>query len=430
MFSWLIKRRIMTGGLYFGPPGWSPDHIEGLTDAVPHENPAQAQMSVRAGQGHAPPGAPPAALQPAPHQSRDCHAFVQLLDRAGLGGAGQTSAILPPLIEQVRALADRRIRSLVLNLLPTQPEYALHIALSRAAGGALDDVLAGLALVQGIVRARRVTVVLDRHDWHLRRIWKHAALKPGRIPFEVVTLLNKYPQAHHTMFLRALFGRKIGPHELPTQANRVIVDPVACWTLGRWVRLNLPLTARPVQLFVRSDKRDVAPRVVMGRLGETLEVFLERYGLHSQGRQVIINGMLAGEEADPSTTTIAADTESVALRARPEPENPTACIACGWCLDHCPTALNPIGLYELSRTTDAGTLQRASPARLTTARESLHCLACGLCSYVCPTRLPLTQGILELQALALRTAGAGAAPRAADPADDRGPAARKEETTP
>jgi electron transport complex protein RnfC len=217
------------------------------------------------------------------------------------------------------------------------------------------------------------------------------------------------------VLLRSLFARKVGPLDLPTQAGRVIVDPVACWALGRWNRSQRPLDERPVQLFVRAERRDVAPRVVMARLGETVESFLQRCGTPSEGRQVIVNGMLAGEEVDPHSAVVAADTESVAVRARPEPEEPAACIACGWCLDHCPTALNPIGLYELSLKTDAAKLQRASPARMTNARESLYCLGCGLCSYVCPTRLPLMQGVLELQALAVRTAGTSVVPRTVDP---------------
>jgi electron transport complex protein RnfC len=127
-------------------------------------------------------------------------------------------------------------------------------------------------------------------------------------------------------------------------------------------------------------------------------------------RQVILNGMLAGEEVDPALATITPWTDSIAVREPPVCETPHPCIACGWCVDVCPTSLIPIHLFELANkaqhfiatapitpTGGGGLPTTPDPLRARPAREALHCIGCGLCSYVCPTRLPLTHQTLRLR---------------------------------
>src|SRR6201986_4704306 len=105
MLGYLTRRQRMKGGLYLGPPGWAPGAIEGLDAGEPGEKK----------EGRALP------------EERD--ALIALLGQIGLG---KMSPILPSLAEQLGEMGGRRMRALVLNLLPTQPEYALAAALSEA----------------------------------------------------------------------------------------------------------------------------------------------------------------------------------------------------------------------------------------------------------------------------------------------------------
>ena len=109
-----------------------------------------------------------------------------------------------------------------------------------------------------------------------------------------------------------------------------------------------------------------------------------------------------GEEVDPVHFRVQADTDSITVREVPVAETPSPCFACGWCVDVCPTALNPVNLLDLAEHAQhaAGGTESAAIAALLRsheAREALHCVGCGLCSYVCPTRLPLTQQTLRLR---------------------------------
>jgi Na+-translocating ferredoxin:NAD+ oxidoreductase subunit C len=386
MLHWVTRKR-MRGGLVFGPPAWMPERVEETFEA-PAPEAGAANGTVAAGNKMEAAGNP--------------GALTELAERLGLG---RTSGAIPGLRDQLRAAGT--VKQLVLNLLPTQPESALGGALTRLA---LEELAAGLRVIERAVGPRRTRIVLDRHDVGCWRRWRRAARHWGtgepaeaeagvagqagvrrrvRRP-RIDLLLNRYPQAEPTILVRTLFGKKLAVKALPTALGYLVVDPVTCWALGRYMRNGQRFTERPVQLFMP----ECGPRLVMGRLGEKLEEFCTRHEVvcKVESMQVIVNGMLAGREANPQTTRIEADTDSVALRAPMAAEPPAACLACGWCVDVCPTGLTPVHLMELARR-----LPEGSAARWRSAREARHCIGCGLCSYVCPTRLPLMEETLRLR---------------------------------
>ncbi len=382
----------MPGGLVFGPAAWTPGEMLNAPAGaaqLPHEQSARA-----------------------PHTRAE---LVGVLERLGIG---RTSGVTPALVEQLRDLEGRRCRALVLNLLPTQPEFALSEALSRLA---IEDLRAGLSAIQRSLRGERVIAAVDKHDGRTRKLWRQGARnRPGHeaTPYEVRPLLNRYPQAHPTLLIRALFGRRLQVGHLPSRNNRVLLDPVTAWAFGRYVRTGELFTHRPVQLFFDrasappNTKGPPTPLLVLAKLGAPVVELLNQYHIRTAQRQIIANGMLAGEEVaveGDSGAVVTAWTDSLAVREPPVNESPYPCIACGWCVDVCPTSLIPIHLMELADraqrfvaaaplTPGGGLPTSPDPLGARAAREALHCLGCGLCSYVCPTRLPLTQKTLRLRA--------------------------------
>lgn len=370
MLSWLTQRH-MSGGLVFGPPGWTPGRIETTFD-LPTTPPQPASAA-------------PAVPPPAPPANRP-----DLLARLHQLNLTTTSPFIPALANQLTDLAARPLKGLLLNLLPAQPESALAGALCQLAW---DDLSAGFTAIAQATSPKRLHIALDRHDHASRRQWRlyQRQSKPLRLPAppRIFPLLNRYPQAHPTLLFWTLLGKRLHVHALPSTRDWLMLDAVTCWALGRHLRGGLPFDQRPVQLF----DEEAEPRLLMARLGEPLPDFCRRHGITRDlpATQIILNGMLAGTLAAPDFR-ITGDTESIALRQPAQREEPTPCIACGWCVDVCPTGLNPVALLELAQ-------QAAQSPRLPrAARESRHCIACGLCTYVCPTRLPLMQQVLDLRA--------------------------------
>jgi Na+-translocating ferredoxin:NAD+ oxidoreductase subunit C len=199
-----------------------------------------------------------------------------------------------------------------------------------------------------------------------------------------VPLLNRYPQADPTVLIWTLLAQRLSVGALPTSIGVLLVDPVTCWALGRFLRDGTTYQYRPVQVFVE----DRAPQLVLAPLGMAIDALLTHVGVPFGNQQCIRNGMLTGRQIDSAHNVVEEDTEMIAVRRFPAVENPTPCIECGWCVDHSPTALNPAKLYHQNFAGGPGG----------DGREARHCIDCGLCSYVCPTRLPLTQRIVDLRA--------------------------------
>ena len=392
----LFTRKKMSGGLVFGPPGWQPARIEDTFDVG---DPSAGSL------------APRASTKPHGSKSRidnpELPGLISLLERIGLTAS---SSFTPSLLDQLRALPAPHPRALILNFLPAQPEFALASALTRLA---FMDLVSGLELLQSILEPGRVILALDRHDHKSARLWKRHARGKGlsRRP-----LLNRYPQAHPTILIRSLTGNRLSVGRLPTARNLLVVDTVSLWALGRYLRTGEPFTSRPVQLFTQymPPAPPAPPRLVIARVGESIADFAGRFNVTIAGKEIILNGMLAGRVVTPDSP-ITIDTDSISIREPTDPELSSPCIACGWCVDVCPTALNPVQLMQIAEKIapsigiSASAPQAAARIPLPLlARESLHCIACGLCSYVCPTRLPLMQETLRLRAHVLAsTANAG-----------------------
>ena len=62
--------------------------------------------------------------------------------------------------------------------------------------------------------------------------------------------------------------------------------------------------------------------------------------------------------------------------------DPTACIRCGNCINHCPLKLAPKEIETAYRLKD--------PEKLSKLKVNL-CMECGCCSYICPAKRPLVQ---------------------------------------
>ena len=71
-------------------------------------------------------------------------------------------------------------------------------------------------------------------------------------------------------------------------------------------------------------------------------------------------------------------------------EDPTPCLNCGLCADHCPMHLMPMNTAFYS---SAGDIEKA--AKLGGA---MYCIECGVCEYVCPAKRPLIQAIRKTKA--------------------------------
>ncbi len=338
----------MSGGLYFGPADWRAKKWS----IPPTPIPESAAVGVAAVTNRA--------------------SLLALLRRVALG---KTDRWTPALADQLALLVDRPVRLLVLNLLPSQPESALTAALTDLA---LPHLRAGLALLDMAFRADHRLVAVDRHDQRTLKVWRDVAPNHN---VQVKALLGKYPLAHPLVLLRVLCRRSAVNYAAPAAAGLLVVDPITCWALGRAAAGETRLTHRPVQVVVEG----LEPVLAMARIGEPLRDLFAQLGFPAAGMECIAGGMLSGQLVNPADAVMEPHTDVLALRPTPRPEPSADCIGCGWCVQACPTALNPAAILA------AAGMRAAMP--VAHLYDAAGCIDCGLCTYLCPSRLPLAATI-------------------------------------
>ncbi len=303
---------------------------------------------------------------------------AELLAALADANIDQCDPWVPSLSAQLKVLGSSKPRAIVMNFLPRQPESLLAQSLIRFDSAVMA---AGIRAAQSAIGIRQCVIAINKHDRILRRSLKKTL---AGLPVRVQPLLAPYPRAHPTVLLWTLYGQRLPVGELPARGGYLMIDPVTLWALGRYLLNHQKFTHRPIEIFAA----DQEPRISIVELGITTGQLLKDQRINVDAEQIIRNGMMSGEEISVDTQ-IAATTESLSVRSRPAVENPNPCIECGWCVDHCPTDLNPLHLYELE--------QDSLHMALSECSEAAYCIGCGLCSYVCPTRLPLTQCTLNLR---------------------------------
>lgn len=336
----------MAGGLYFGPPAWS-------VQAWPSLPTSAAELPVN--------------TLPVPEDRPALSQFLTAVCPEA------TSHWMPGLRQSVEQLADKPCMRLVLNLLAEQPESQLNAGLTLFA---MKELAAGLALIVACLKPQQVIIAINRHDKSMLRTWRNEAAKKT---YRLAPLLDRYPQAHPLLLLRAVCPTRVYANESPVDRGVICLDAVTCWAVGCGLINGSGPAVRPVEIF--SDGAE--PGIAYVRPGENIGKILDGAGIGWRGRECIACGMLTGQQVNPEFNQTDWATSSLSVRDLPTAELERDCIRCGWCVNVCPVGLNPLALI--------GQLRLDYPP--IGEQESAACVQCGLCSYVCPSRLPLSNGI-------------------------------------
>ena len=252
-----------------------------------------------------------------------------------------------------------------------------------------EQVVRGTLLLAEIVRARDVTLLAANN----REVLKDLRGRCRKLKLKLITAEDVYPRADPTLVAWA-FGsrRRLAWGHNPVEQGIVMISPWTAIRIAHWVDDRRLCMAAPV--MIASTTRNWPLSVVYAMPGQPISTLSMTVADALSLNQLVIRGhpmtgMRAVPDVDEQGRRVPAVFEGyeslmTVFWDAPALRQPDACVSCGWCVDICPTGLQPIYLYDLIQ-------KRPAAGRL--GSDLPWCIDCGLCTYACPSSIPLAQTI-------------------------------------
>jgi electron transport complex protein RnfC len=270
--------------------------------------------------------------------------------------------------------------TIICNLLDDDLELRLNGLLAARDSGSLLD---GLLLLGRLTQARRMLLAVEAGapaPWRapLRRLARKSYI-------EFAPLSNDYPQSDPAMLLYSLLKRRLPVGRLPTEQKTLLLDAATATAVGRCAIRQQPMLRVPLGVH---DHLTARTHYFIAPIGTPLSHVLQCCDIEAQDLVIRRGGVLRELTAGLDAVVSAGDLTLHVIPATAKTA-PDACIRCAWCVESCPTGVQPAGVLEASQRGDFAMAQR---------HGIQGCIECGVCSYVCPSRLPLLAGIRHLRA--------------------------------
>jgi electron transport complex protein RnfC len=316
-----------------------------------------------------------------------------IVEHDSLGGGGVPTAA------RLGDAAARGCECLIVNAMESEPCVTAdwRVLVERT-----DDILAGARRLADLLHVRNVWLAVDESK---RRMVAQLVARTHGSAMHVAPLINKYPQGHPALLVKAIRKREIpyGKSDLDVGAMVIGVGTIAA--IESLLRSGMPMTQRLVTVAGGAVGR---AGNYMIAVGTPVADVIEHVGLRRSPWAVLLGSPMTGVSIRRLETVVTKRTTAILLFSDEDTGGPSrgtpmvspgACTRCGWCLEDCPVGLDPAALLNAA---ERRLLDRASALRVRA------CIGCGLCSYACPARLPIAESIRALQrAVRGGTAGSG-----------------------
>lgn len=310
----------------------------------------------------------------APPEVHDLESFLAAVNDSGvvgLGGAGFPTAV------KLTIKDLSQIEAIIINGAECEPYVTSD---TRTMLDRSDQVWAGIGLLQTYLQAKRVIIAIEKNKPQCIQIFKKlCANVPG---VEVAELPSLYPQGGEKVLVYNTMGRIVPEGKLPIDVGAVVINCTTLATIAQYIQTGMPLTEKCVTVdgsAVREPGNVIAP------IGAPLSALFEHCGgFKEEPGKLIYCGPMMGIAVPNLEMPVVKNTNAVLAFNEKDaclPE-PTACIKCGNCINHCPLKLSP---------TEIETAYRMKNAEKLGKLKVNLCMECGCCSYICPAKRPLVQ---------------------------------------
>jgi electron transport complex protein RnfC len=323
---------------------------------------------------------------PAPIESSvvDEPTLVGWIDRMRNGGVGADRIASPDLIDQLHLAVGRGAQRVVCTILDADAGMRLNALLAVHHGPHIVLGLERLRVATGAETAQLVVEAFASPTWAdpVRKAAEAARM-------EIIELTNDYPQSDPTLIHYTLGAGRLRPGASPATLGVILLDAAAALAVGDLLA-GKPALTTPAAV---NDHLQHRTHLLNVPIGTQISDLLAALHIPSEG--VVLRGGDLLRDIRLTPDAVLGSGELTLHVTLPEPvRSPQPCVRCGWCLEACPTRVQPAGVLEAAQRGDYQMAERAG----------LHaCIECGLCTYVCPSRLPLLESIRWWRGLAADT---------------------------
>jgi electron transport complex protein RnfC len=243
-----------------------------------------------------------------------------------------------------------------------------------------DDVMAGCRLLEKWLNVKKIVIAIE--DNKPDCIAKLTQASKDDPCVEVRTLPSLYPQGGEKVLVYHVTGKIIPEGKLPLDVGSIVVNVTSLAELARYCATGMPLVEKCITVdgsAVKDPKNVIAPIGTSSR-----EVVEFAGGLKEELGKLVQGGPMMGVSQYDLDAPVAKGTSAILAFDENDarPAEPTACIKCGGCIDHCPMNLMPMEFERAFENKDAELLKKL---------KINLCMECGCCAFQCPAHRPLVQ---------------------------------------
>ena len=207
---------------------------------------------------------------------------------------------------------------------------------------------------------------------------------------QVVALRKIYPMGGEKQLIYSATGRKVPTGKLPADVGVVVNNVATCLGVCEAIELGKPDLDSILTVSGKAIERTAN---VLVPVGTPISYIIEKCGGEkSAPKKVVLGGPMTGIAVKSYDLYVKKTTSGILLLTEEEAaaEEPTPCLNCGMCADHCPMHLMPMDTAFYSNAGDFESAEKLGGA--------MYCIECGVCEYVCPAKRPLIQAIRKTKA--------------------------------
>ena len=311
-----------------------------------------------------------------PPEITDYDSFIAAVRNSGLVGLG--GATFPTSVK-LDVKDTSRIKEVIINGAECEGYLTGD---NRTMLDRTDDIMEGCALLEKWLNVKKIIIGVE--DNKPKAIAKLTDVAKSDPCVEVRTLPSLYPQGGEKVLVYHTVGRVIPEGKLPLDVGCVVMNVTSLAEFAKYCRTGMPLVDRCVTVdgsAIKEPKNVIAP---IGTSAREVIAFAGGFKDDNAVGKLVMGGPMMGVAQYDLEAPVAKGTGALLVFNRKDarPAEPTACIKCGGCIDHCPMSLMPMEIERAYENKD-GAMLKALKVNL--------CMECGCCAFQCPANRPLVQ---------------------------------------